>query len=130
MSKILNAVILMGLLAVATAADGKTDVITKYASQVNTDGTYGFELAQQSGLEFKEVGVGGHYAKGGYQYISPEGQHVSVVYTADENGFHPESELIPTPPPVPAYILRALEYIREHPTAEELADRIVRAKQL
>lgn len=119
----------MGLLALATAA-ANSDTVTKYASQVNIDGTYGFDIAQTSGLEFKEVGLGGHYAKGGYQYISPEGQHVSVVYTADENGFHPESELLPTPPPIPAYILKALEYIREHPTAEELADREVRAKQV
>lgn len=115
---------------VALTAATNDDTITKFASQVNTDGTYGFDVEQSSGLQFKEVGYGGHYAKGSYQYISPEGQEISVVYTADDTGFHPESDSIPTPPPIPAYILKALDYIRDHPTPEELADREVRAKQI
>lgn len=114
----------------ALTAATNDDTITKFASQVNTDGTYGFDVEQSSGLQFKEVGYGGHYAKGSYQYISPEGQEISVVYTADDTGFHPESDSIPTPPPIPAYILKALDYIRDHPTPEELADREVRAKQI
>lgn len=95
------------------------DTITRFVSQVNPDGTYGFDFAQSSGLEFKEKGQGGVFAEGSYQYISPEGEHISVTYTADENGFHPESSVLPTPPPIPSYILKALEYIREHPSAEE-----------
>ncbi|XP_065361506.1 pupal cuticle protein Edg-78E [Calliphora vicina] len=126
MFKLIFAAVLISLAAAAK----NEDTITKFASQVNSDGTYGFDIEQSSGLEFKETGFGGHYAKGAYQYVSPEGQKISLVYTADENGFHPQSESIPTPPPIPAYILKALEYIREHPTAEELADREVRAKQI
>ncbi|XP_061392497.1 uncharacterized protein LOC133327967 [Musca vetustissima] len=95
------------------------DTITRFVSQVNADGTYGFDFAQSSGLEFKEKGQGGLFAEGSYQYISPEGEHISVTYKADENGFHPESNILPTPPPIPAYILKALEYIREHPSAEQ-----------
>ncbi|XP_075163087.1 uncharacterized protein LOC142235712 [Haematobia irritans] len=104
--------------------------ITRFVSQVNADGTYGFDFAQSSGLEFKEIGQGGVFAEGSYQYVSPEGEHISVTYSADETGFHPESDILPTPPPIPAYILKALDYIRDHPTAEELADRQVRAKQI
>ncbi|XP_073811892.1 larval cuticle protein 4-like [Musca autumnalis] len=52
---------------------------------------------------------------GFYEYDTPEGEHVRVHYTADENGYHPESEWLPTPPPIPAHVLRAMEYIRTHP---------------
>lgn len=105
------------------------DTITRFVSQVNADGTYGFDFAQSSGLEFKEVGQGGLYAQGSYQYISPEGEHIAVTYRADETGFHPESDILPTPPPIPSYILKALEYIREHPSAEEKANREARAQE-
>ncbi|XP_037947702.1 larval cuticle protein 4 [Teleopsis dalmanni] len=104
--------------------------ITRFASQINIDGTYAFDTAQSNGAAFREFGIGGQYAKGAYEYFSPEGEHVQVVYTADENGFQPESNFLPTPPPIPEYILKAIKYIEEHPTAEELADREVRAKQL
>ncbi|XP_037824903.1 pupal cuticle protein Edg-78E [Lucilia sericata] len=117
-------------ITLAVAAAKNNDTITKFVSQVNSDGTYGYEVEQSSGVEYKEAGFGGHYANGAYQYVSPEGKRIAVVYTADETGFHPKSDSIPTPPPIPAYILKALEYIREHPTIEELADRKVRAKQV
>uniref|UniRef100_A0A1I8QBA3 Pupal cuticle protein Edg-78E n=1 Tax=Stomoxys calcitrans TaxID=35570 RepID=A0A1I8QBA3_STOCA len=115
---------------VKNAQYNDNDTITRFVSQVNADGTYGFDFAQSSGLEFREVGQGGLFAEGSYQYVSPEGEHISVTYSADETGFHPDSDVLPTPPPIPAYILRALEYIREHPTAEELADREIRARQI
>ncbi|XP_061396100.1 larval cuticle protein 4-like [Musca vetustissima] len=56
--------------------------------------------------------------QGSYEYITPEGEHVKVTYTADENGYHPEGEWIPTPPPIPDYILKAIKYIESHPHPE------------
>lgn len=54
---------------------------------------------------------------------------MQIVYTADENGYQPQSDVLPTPPPVPAHIQKAIAYIRAHPTPEELADQQVRARQ-
>ncbi|XP_017785742.1 PREDICTED: larval cuticle protein LCP-17-like [Nicrophorus vespilloides] len=53
-------------------------------------------------------------AQGSFQYTSPEGQPISISYVADENGFQPQGDL-PTPPPVPAAIQKAIDYILAHP---------------
>ena len=56
--------------------------------------------------------------RGQYSYKSPEGEEVSVTYTADENGYHVDSAhpLLPTPPPIPDYILKSIDYIKAHPS--------------
>jgi hypothetical protein len=38
---------------------------------------------------------------------------VSTRYTADETGFHPEGEHLPTPPPIPGPIQRAISAVPE-----------------
>ncbi|KAH0567064.1 endocuticle structural glycoprotein SgAbd-8 [Cotesia glomerata] len=48
---------------------------------------------------------------GSYSYTSPEGQLITVHYTADETGFHPVGDHIPTPPPVSEEIQKGLDLI-------------------
>ncbi|CAD7003080.1 unnamed protein product [Ceratitis capitata] len=113
-----------------TARADADSTITRYATQLNVDGSYSFDIAQSNGAEHREDGVGGQYAQGYFRHYSPEGKFVQIIYSADENGYQPQSDVLPTPPPVPEYIQRAIEYIRAHPTPEELADQQVRARQL
>ena len=47
--------------------------------------------------------------QGAYAFTAPDNVRYTVTYTADENGFLAQGEHLPTPPPVPAEILRALE---------------------
>jgi len=49
--------------------------------------------------------------QGSYSYYSPEGELISVSYVADENGFQPTGEHLPTPPPIPEAIQKALDII-------------------
>ncbi|XP_039964256.1 larval cuticle protein 4 [Bactrocera tryoni] len=119
--------VITGLLVTARAEADST--ITRYASELNIDGSYSFDIAQSNGAEHREDGVGGQYAQGYFRHYSPEGKFVQIIYVADENGYQPQSDALPTPPPVPAHIQRAIEYIRAHPTPEELADQQVRARQ-
>ncbi|XP_034106711.1 larval cuticle protein 2-like isoform X1 [Drosophila albomicans] len=56
---------------------------------------------------------------GDYGWISPEGEHIQLTYVADENGYQPSGAHLPTPPPIPAAILRGLEWIAAHPPAPE-----------
>ncbi|KAH8307101.1 hypothetical protein KR044_004951 [Drosophila immigrans] len=107
---------------------GSEAVIEKFLSASDADG-YGFQYALSDGTNFSEEGQGGSHAHGTFGYISPEGIPISLTYTADENGYHPQSESLPTPPPIPEAILRSIRYIQEHPTPEELADRELRKTQ-
>lgn len=61
-------------------------------------------------------------AQGSFAWTSPEGQPIQISYIADENGYQPQGDL-PTPPPIPAAIQRALDWIASHPPQEQQANR-------
>ncbi|XP_043269003.1 endocuticle structural glycoprotein SgAbd-4-like [Venturia canescens] len=86
------------------------------------DGTYrtSYEtgnniVAEESGY-IKTFGEGedkteGLVQQGSYSYTSPDGQVISVSYTADETGFHVSGDHLPTPPPVSEEIQKGLDLI-------------------
>ncbi|XP_031342235.1 larval cuticle protein LCP-30-like [Photinus pyralis] len=95
--------------------------IKRQGQDVDTDGYHWeFEtenkiIAEESGkLANKGTEKEGMRAKGFYQYMGPDNVPYSVTYTADENGFLPVGSHLPTPPPIPVEILRALDYLRSH----------------
>ena len=49
--------------------------------------------------------------QGSYTYTSPEGQIITITYTADETGFHAEGDHLPTPPPVSPEVQKGLDLI-------------------
>lgn len=59
------------------------------------------------------------HAEGSYSYTAPDGTVISMTYTAGPEGFVPRGDHIPTPPPIPEAILKALEYIRSLPPSPE-----------
>lgn len=66
--------------------------------------------AQEEGYLKQEVPEGpGEVAQGSYSYTDPDGNQVSVQYTADENGFVPQGAHLPTPHPIPPEILKVIE---------------------
>lgn len=106
------------MVAVVYAGGDPADVeatLYKYANEVNPDGSYNYEYASSNGLDVTETGVGSSYASGSFAYTSPEGQPIKLSYTADENGYQPTGDHLPTPPPIPDYILKGLAYIESHP---------------
>ncbi|OXA57969.1 Endocuticle structural glycoprotein SgAbd-2 [Folsomia candida] len=86
--------------------------ILRYDNINHGDGTYSYNYETSNGIKAEENG----YLKGrgtnneiqtvqgSYQYYSPEGELIRVVYTADENGFNPSGDHLPTPPPIPPVI--------------------------
>ncbi|XP_075233432.1 uncharacterized protein LOC142331429 [Lycorma delicatula] len=72
-------------------------------------------IAEETGF-LKNVGDKDQEAlvqHGSYSYTDPDGNVITVTYTADEGGFRAEGAHLPTPPPVPAEIQRALDIIYE-----------------
>ncbi|XP_075167448.1 larval cuticle protein 2-like [Haematobia irritans] len=92
--------------------------IVHLKSDVRKDG-YDYNVETSNSIHQHASGDGYGNVHGGYEYVSPEGEHIKVSYVADEYGYHPEGDVLPTPPPVPAAILKAIEYIRAHPPKEE-----------
>lgn len=46
---------------------------------------------------------------GSFSYTAPDGQEIKIEYTADENGFVPKGDHLPTSPPIPDEILKSIE---------------------
>lgn len=51
-----------------------------------------------------------------------EGNDFNLSYTADENGYRPVGDHLPTPPPIPPAIARALLYLATKPTPEPVTE--------
>ncbi|KAL5293020.1 hypothetical protein ACFFRR_011653 [Megaselia abdita] len=92
--------------------------IRSISSDIHEDGSYSYQFDTTNGIAHQESGVGGQYASGQSAYYSPEGELIQLTYLADANGYQPQGSHLPTPPPIPAQIARALEYIRLHPIPE------------
>lgn len=58
-------------------------------------------------------------SQGSDSYTAPDGQQVSITYIADENGFQVQGSHIPTAPPIPPEIQRALEWNAAHPEEDD-----------
>lgn len=48
-------------------------------------------------------------SEGSFSFTSPEGDDFTVTYIADEFGFQPQGDHLPTPPPIPQEIQDALD---------------------
>ncbi|GLV39285.1 Cuticular protein 49Aa [Carabus blaptoides fortunei] len=102
--------------------------ILRQVQEINPDGSYNYAYETGNGIAAEEQGylknagqpdLEAQVAQGQYQYTAPDGQLIRVVYSADENGFQPQGDHLPTPPPIPAAIQRALDYIASHPPAQD-----------
>ncbi|XP_026328502.1 larval cuticle protein LCP-22-like [Hyposmocoma kahamanoa] len=106
---------------VSYSGDARNAQILKADSDIGPDGSYNYYYETDNGIAAQAQGTprnfGGNpplvpvVAQGSFSWTSPEGVPVAITYVADENGYQPQGAAIPTSPPVPPQILRALEYI-------------------
>lgn len=97
--------------------------ILSYKKHQARDGSYKSAFETGNNIQQEETGFlkerteqapnGTLVQQGSYSYTSPDGEVINVAYTADENGFHVESDSLPTPPPVSEEIQKGLDLIYE-----------------
>ncbi|KAH8360489.1 hypothetical protein KR200_006881 [Drosophila serrata] len=104
------------MLATVYADNINKDALTirEDSNPADSEGNYNFAFETSNGIQAQEAG-NANGVSGSTNYVSPEGIPISLTYVADENGFQPQGAHLPTPPPIPEAILRALEYIAAHP---------------
>ncbi|XP_069167584.1 cuticle protein AM1199-like [Procambarus clarkii] len=77
------------------------------------DGRFRYHFITEHGVDVQAAGnpgsAGQSNIQGAFSFPFPEGGTGNVRYVADELGYRPESNLIPTPPPLPPH---AIEQIR------------------
>ncbi|XP_031765754.2 uncharacterized protein LOC116413062 [Galleria mellonella] len=93
------------------AESDRNAVILNYENTITPEGEFAYSFDTSNGIHAEENGtsVDGVKAKGAYSYIGDDGKLYSIVYSADENGFQPRGDHLPTPPPVPEAIQKVIE---------------------
>ncbi|XP_022909079.1 endocuticle structural glycoprotein ABD-4-like [Onthophagus taurus] len=97
--------------------------ILRQNQEVNIDGSYRWSYETGNGIAAEEQGFLKkdspdqeiQVAQGQFKYKDLDGQDIELAYIADENGFQPQGNHLPTPPPIPPSIQRALEYLATLP---------------
>ncbi|KAG7299467.1 hypothetical protein JYU34_016428 [Plutella xylostella] len=116
------------VVAAKAAYNGGQDweaTVLRSESDVQPDGfNYVYETAngiaaEASGSLRKVDNIDTVAVQGSYKYTAPDGTPVQVTYVADENGYQPQSNLLPVAPAIPEAILRSLQYIAAHPQPVE-----------
>ncbi|KAG0723575.1 Cuticle protein AM1199 [Chionoecetes opilio] len=85
------------------------------------DGSYAFNFETANGIVRQEQGypqgpAGAVASSGGWSFTFPDGTPADFQFVADENGYRPVSNLIPTPHPLPAHAIQQIEFARRNPT--------------
>ncbi|CAH0407737.1 unnamed protein product [Chilo suppressalis] len=106
----------------------------------NVDGSYKWLYETGNEINAEETGYVKNFGKGEgeevqvaegkFSYKSPEGDLIALTYIADENGFQPQGDHLPTPPPIPPAIQKALEYLKTLPPSATGASSNVQTQYL
>ncbi|XP_050700772.1 uncharacterized protein LOC126987686 [Eriocheir sinensis] len=95
------------------------------------DGRFSVDVETGNGIVLSESGSpagpdGAVVMAGAYAYTAPDGTLVELRFVADENGYQPESALLPVAPefphPIPQFVLDQIAFAAEEDAAEELAN--------
>jgi len=95
--------------------------ILEYNKEQGDDGSYKTSYKTGNNIDASEQGFLKDFSEdhpngvlvqhGGYSYTAPDGQVISVQYTADEHGFRATGDHIPTAAPIPPEIQAGLDQI-------------------
>lgn len=102
-------------------------VISEEHNLGDNKGHYSFAYETEGGILQKETGSRKYAGtpdetqliQGSVQYNAPDGTPIALSWTADEFGTQVAGSHLPTPPPIPIAIQRALDWIAKQPSTPE-----------
>lgn len=106
-------------------------IISESHAVGDNPGSYAFTYETEGGILQREQGSRKYAGtpdetqliQGSVQYNAPDGTPISLSWTADEFGAQVSGTHIPTPPPIPPAIQRALDWIAKQPSTTEEPER-------
>ncbi|XP_071551997.1 cuticle protein AMP1A-like [Panulirus ornatus] len=110
-------VVLTCLAAVAIAAPQLQDVrpevlVLRDERQDDGNGNFNYVLEADNGIYIAASGTRGLQGQanieGSYSLLDNNGELKEVRYIANENGFQPQSDLLPTPHPLPDHVVELI----------------------
>ncbi|CAH0727810.1 unnamed protein product, partial [Brenthis ino] len=114
-------IILALVAAVFAAPQAPTEPIPilRQDSEINPDGSFQYSFETGNGIVADANGavrnIGAEESalevQGQFSYLSEKGDPIQLTYLANENGYQPQGKHLPTSPPIPADIQRALDYL-------------------
>ncbi|XP_047478546.1 cuticle protein AM1199-like [Penaeus chinensis] len=121
-------IVLACLAAAALAAPRPQEdpvAILRDDRQDDGDGNFKYEFESDDGTFVSAVGTPGAEGQsniqGSYRFTLPDGTIAEVTYIADENGFQPQSDLLPTPHPLPAHAIEQIRFAEAQRAAQPAA---------
>ncbi|CAG9566129.1 unnamed protein product [Danaus chrysippus] len=92
--------------------------IIRLSNEMDLDGSFSYEAlgadqthyVQHSRMENMGTDKEEQVVEGSYSYIGDDGRTYTVHYIADSNGYRASGDHLPSPPPVPEIIQRAIQY--------------------
>ncbi|XP_064093872.1 cuticle protein AMP1A-like [Macrobrachium nipponense] len=101
---------------------GERVAILRDERVMEEDGRFNVEFEAANGIHFAKAGSpetenGAIIQAGQYSYTAPDGTEVLVKFVANENGYQPESDLLPVAPefphPIPQFVLDQIAFAEE-----------------
>ncbi|XP_047478827.1 cuticle protein AM1199-like [Penaeus chinensis] len=124
-------IFLVCLAAVAAAAPRPQDqppvAILRDDRSDDGNGNFNYAFESEDGISVSAAGAPGAAGQsniqGSFRFTLPDGTIAEVSYTADEDGFRPESDLLPIAHPLPAHALEQIRFAEEQRAAGEVFEK-------
>ncbi|XP_045621367.1 cuticle protein AMP1B [Procambarus clarkii] len=110
--------ILFACLVVLVAARPEQDAETTLDERDDSgDGNFNYKFETSNGIYEERTGSlgadGQSNIEGVFRFTLPDGTVGEIRFIADENGYQPLSNLLPTPHPLPAHAIEQIRFAEE-----------------